>query len=144
MWGGLKTHHLNEFAPLTPDKLGPLICKRINHLPYFHVHTCTQPHPPLLRTHTVTHVKAFYVTYFNMTQLSGSPCDTVWSLTVCAAWCTEGCFYLIPVNQIDVLFYDSPKSHTFDQFVSDWRIIHYRLCRILFNFFVLYIPAIFC
>lgn len=43
--GGLKTHYLDEFAPLTPDKLGPLICKRINHLLHLHVHTCTQPRP---------------------------------------------------------------------------------------------------
>lgn len=44
----LKTHYLDEFAPLAPDKLGPLICKRINHP------TCTRAHGP---THFVTHIQ---------------------------------------------------------------------------------------
>lgn len=65
--GGLKTHYLDEFAALTPDKLGPLICKRIKHLPYFHVHTRTQPHPPLLGAHTVTDIQVFSVHFTSPT-----------------------------------------------------------------------------
>lgn len=52
-----KAHYLDEFAPLSPDKLGPLICKRINHLPYLHVCTCTQPLSPMQCTHIVTHTQ---------------------------------------------------------------------------------------
>lgn len=50
-------------SPLSlTDKLGALICKRINHLPCLHVHACTQPHPPLLRTHNVkcTHRRSVF------------------------------------------------------------------------------------
>lgn len=53
--GGLKTHYLNEFAPLTPDKLGPLICKRINHLPCLHVPACNNLTPRCYK-HTMSHI----------------------------------------------------------------------------------------
>lgn len=41
--GGLKTHYLDEFAPLTPDKLGPLICKRIKPTLFARAHMYTTP-----------------------------------------------------------------------------------------------------
>lgn len=105
--GGLKTHYLDEFATLTPDKLGPLICKRINHLPYLHVHACTQPHPRLLRTHTHCDTQtgiqcSFYVTCSDTTQPSAEP-DARWDVLshICKP---NGCYMSLKSETLDFFF----------------------------------------